>query len=1165
MEVVGSPKELRGAPGYRDGMDLHRPAIDGVRLECPKCGGAMKRVPDVLDVWFDASVASWAQLGYPAKRDDFKRWWPCDWVAEAHDQVKGWLYVQLATSSLVFDRMPYKSALVHGWICAQSGKPMSKSHENAISPADAIDAHGRDALRLYLIGKVPPWKDVRYNPDEVRSASKFLNTLWSVYRFVALYRSMDSHDLGAEPESAQRHLTAEDRWALSRLEALKEKVASEMQAQSPHKALEAIERYVVNDVSRWYLKLVRGRAWAEGAPEDKMALYWTLSEMLVAISKMLAPFAPYLAEEMYQNLDGRLVSVHMCDWPPAVKERRDQRLEEQMEAARRVVVAANQSRQLVGHKLRWPLKRITFEAKDQASAEAVSTFQNAVKNLANAKELEVVQSGHEWAGLEIEVHPNPKAIGKAYKLWEKKIARMLQARPAKKIKQDIEKGVYKLGIEGQMIEILPEMVTFTTKLPSNIVKGDVKEGSVFINVETDEEIRSEGIAREVIRRIQEMRKDIEMDAEDYANVAISAGDEVQPMLEKWEDAILTETRCAELSFGVEAEGEYVVEWPVDGHNVVVGVTPVRMKASVQAFTEVPGIDKAQAVALFTAGYPTLEAVADAPKEEVLRVPGMNHAALRAITDWLATPPDLRAPSDISCPVCDRSVGQGAVECPRCGAGLIPGESSETSDEEVELTSALEETLTEEDDSSNSVAERATKLLEVIADLRKPSKGDEHLLSELAVRLDSTDAPAVKAKEVPAADVKTADERGEARHATLEPAPVKEEEEEEPVTEDMARFIKLVTEEASVSKHVAKSLYMAGYDTVEKLETAIVEDLRNVDKVGKVTARKIIEAFSKKPVTGATQPAETQLCSLCNAIVALDAKKCPRCGTSFEYDDGERETRLIEKTLKTVEAIDKKLTVKPEDSNLLYSKAMTLLEQGSPNEARRILARVLELEPGHDRALEAIARLSAKVDTLIESKAQAEAPSPEELTQAVTPADVKEQQASPDSSHSTPAQAVAPPEDVEQGVDLRDGFTYLLREERSTGAYKLLKRYIESGKKGFCVTRNYPEKVREMYGLGDTPILWLSNVGTKDSVRPKDLEKLSLSLEQFLSKQGGIILLDGLEYLITNNSFITVLRLIQSLRDQVAINRSIFILPVNPDTMSSNELNNLEKEVDLVLS
>jgi isoleucyl-tRNA synthetase len=1376
VEFVGGIKELKGKPGYKEGMDLHRPAIDDVRLECPKCGGAMKRVPDVMDVWFDSSIATWAQLRYPQKRDEFKRWWPCDWVSEAHDQVKGWFYTQICSSMLVFDRMPYKSALVHGWILDQGGKQMSKTNDNCVSPSEVVKEYGRDATRLYLLKRAAPWDDVNFNADDVRIAGKFINTLWNCYVFAATYMSIDAFD-PTRKRDVGKGLAPEDRWLASRLDRLKAQVTAEMQTQNLNKAAQAIESFIVQDLSHWYVKLVRDRAWTEGKKEDKEALYQTLSDALVTTAQLLAPFAPYVAEEIYQNFDGRLVSIHLCDWPVADKERIDDGLEKQMAVTREVVDAANQARQSVGYKLRWPVKKITIEAKEEEVFEAVKAFEHIVKRQANTSAIEIVPVGQEWSDLEIQVHPNPNVIGKAYKMWEKKIARMLEIRPAKKIKEDIDKGVYKLGIEGQLIDILPEMVTFTSKLPDNVVSGQIVNGNVYVNVTVDDDVMSEGYTRDVIRRIQEMRRELQMDIEDYVRVTLSAPDDVQPLLERWEDRILQEARCNELAFAVEVDEEYIVEWTIGESPVTIGVTPIRMKATVDQFTTIPGVEKNLAIALFAAGYQAPVDVATAAREDVLKVPGMNHATLRRITEWFELPDQLKGTEEVRCPVCQKLIEEGGIECPRCGERLIAGEASET-----DLTDALEQTLVtgedaeaEEGDEIEKVKGRASKLLEVIEDLRKPGVAEdasatspEELLpkrapprkqvaestepveefeGEVLVRREREEAPTSKAparereadvererpdtprraareevpprkaparepeidaelegleiskvmteeapvrkgharepeieveregletprvtgEEAPARKARAREpglevareELDSIRRAAREEAPKRAAREEEPEVErvreepktleetheevpavtapseepevvvepegpeapeavreasereleaeistmeepkradivesklavktstdseaddeegaeeegseedeamDKKAFIRKVAETASVTPAVARSLWKAGYTSVEKVGEASEDDLRNVDKVGKVTARKLLEAFSKRT------PVETQMCSLCNAIVPIEAKRCPRCGTVFESEaHAEEETRLIEKQLKTVEALDKRLETKPEDPDLLYSKAMTVYEMGDRAEAMRLLKEALSIKPDHERAMAAYEGLAGEAIKPGEAPepARAEAPAEEARPQVeeMPPSMEGEAPSQPRAEEEMP-QEVMTTLQADRGIDLRESCTYLFREERSSRAYEIFRRYVEGGKRGFCVTRNYPDKVRDTYKLGETPILWLSNVGTKDAVRPKDLEKLSLSLEQFLGRQGGIVLLDGLEYLITNNNFITVLRLIQSLRDQVAINRSILIMPVNPSTMSVNELNNLEKEVDVVLS
>jgi tetratricopeptide (TPR) repeat protein len=256
---------------------------------------------------------------------------------------------------------------------------------------------------------------------------------------------------------------------------------------------------------------------------------------------------------------------------------------------------------------------------------------------------------------------------------------------------------------------------------------------------------------------------------------------------------------------------------------------------------------------------------------------------------------------------------------------------------------------------------------------------------------------------------------------------------------------------------------------------------------------------------------------------------------------ERDTLETEKQLNTLELIDNKLKNQPDDIDLLFSKAMTLGDGGNLEEAVETLNQALEIAPEDKKLLYALEMVTSKLETPKDGVIEDAADEPEGT-----------------SPH--------PPDFDEEidAIELKDSFTYLIPEERSSKTYQLLKKIINEGKSGFCITRTFPDKIRDRYRLGDTPILWLSNVSKEDAVRPKDLEKLSLSLEEFLSKQGGVVLLDGIEYLITNNNFITVLKLIQSLRDQVAINRSILLLSINPSTMDSHQINLLKREVDMVI-
>ncbi|MEW5937698.1 MAG: isoleucine--tRNA ligase [Candidatus Thermoplasmatota archaeon] len=1317
IEALGSLKDLKDSPRYKEGLDPHRPWIDRLTLTCSKCGGIMERVHEVLDVGFESSVASWAQLGYPSKKSEFKRWWPCDLTAEGRWQMGGWFYPQLCLSTAVFDRSPYKTALVHG--------RLTLMHPGDADPLiEAVSRYGRDALRLHIL-QFPPWEHRTVRLEEIATSMKTIRVLWNVFLFAARHMAID----GFEPRKADLQKILErggemERWLLSRLDALTAGVGEAMNKMELHRAVALISRFILHDVSRWYGRVVRSRVWTEGG--DREIVYGALSETLLTLVKLLAPFTPFLAEEIYQCMDGRLLSVHMCDMPRPVEGRRNPELEREMEVVRGIVSAVWKARHSRNRGLRWPVRTVTIEPKEKVVVDAVERFRELLSAQMNAKNIEVVPLGEEWSGLELKAIPNPAVIGKAYKQWEPMIARMLEARPARKIKEDIAKGVYQLGIEGQLIKILPEMVAFVAKLPKDVVSAEFDQGVVYIDVSEDEELRAEGFAREIIRRIQEMRKEMGTEVEEYVRVAIAASGDMQEMLGRWSAKIEAETMCRELTFDTDVDEDYVVEWNIRGATVVIGLSHVGLKAALDDFMRVPGMTKTTAIALFDAGYTDLEMAASAQREDLIKVAGVSHGLIRRMKEYREMPVSIQPALEITCPTCSGTLDTGTVECPRCGTALIPTEAAELLEEPEELPADLEEAI-EATISSTPIpepgvdeaaeieeileeappraaeprVEEAAAEIDEILEERAPPRPAESRVKEAAAEIDeileeapprpaeprmekAADIERVEEKPVPpraaeprmekaadiekieekpvpprpaeprmeraadiekieekpvpprpaepkvekAADIERveekpvppraaeprmdtvakieeAEERAPPRpaEARVEKAAEIEEVEEAPpraaepkldeaaeteaLTEKVERaerpaaiveampsaapaisegriekdviiagkgvereevkqfavplsreeFIQWLSELAKIHISLARALYDGGFDTLDKLQSATEADLRGVERVGKVTARKILATF--KP----TEEVEASYCTLCNAILPKGTEVCPRCGGGFGLGEGiEVMTEKVEKRMLAMDAIDKKLETSPENPDILYSKAMTHLDMGDVAEARRILGKVLSLAPEHGRALAALAKLAVPAEAL----PQPPVSTPEEI--APEPSQEK----------------TAVEEEPQELTELRESFTYLVKEERPLKSYALLRAYADRGMNCFCVTRNYPVKVRERHGLKDVPILWLSNVGKEDSVRPKDLEKLSLSLEQFLSRQGGLVLLDGIEYLITNNNFITVLRLIQSLRDQVAINRSVLLLSVNPSTLNVNELNLLEREVDAVI-
>ena len=365
LEVIGTAQELEERSGCKL-ADLHRPDVDALLLDCP-CGGKMKRSPDVFDVWFDSAVASWATLRFPSHEEDFNEWWPADFITEGHDQTRGWFYSQLGAAMVSFGKAPYKSVLMHGFTLDDQGRKMSKSIGNIVQPEEVVSRFGADILRFYVLGANAPWEDLHFSWDGVENTSRMLNIFWNAYRFALPYMVLDKFDAGkADLSRYEKNLRPEDRWILSRLNSLTEDVTAEMEGYQLHRIVRSISDFILEDLSRWYIQLVRPRTWIEQDDPDKLAAYATIYEVLVRLCRLMAPFTPFIAESIYQNLviglaeekeEGVLPSVHMCRWPQADAARIDKRLESGMALVREVSMAASNARQKGGRKLRWPVSR----------------------------------------------------------------------------------------------------------------------------------------------------------------------------------------------------------------------------------------------------------------------------------------------------------------------------------------------------------------------------------------------------------------------------------------------------------------------------------------------------------------------------------------------------------------------------------------------------------------------------------------------------------------------------------------------------------------------------------------------------------------------------------------------------------------------------------------
>jgi len=513
--VVGRYSELKDGKGYKEGMDTHRPWIDGVTFKCKKCGGTMERVKDVLDVWFDSGVAGWATLGYPSNEKEFKKWFPANFITEAHDQTRGWFYSQLAAGVISFDRAPYDEVLMHGWVLDPKGQKMSKSKGNVIEPLDIIKEVGADSLRFYVTRVNSPWEDTAFQKDGPKNARKVLNTYWNVVNFASTYMNIDNYDPEKHTfDSMRKHFRDEDVWMISKTERMKREVTENMESRSLHKVGRALEDYILEDLSRWYVRLVRDRTWSENedVEKDKNASYFILHYAIMNTALALAPLCPHIAEEVYQHMGGKKESVHMEDWPSFSEKLIRDDLEYSMKLVQDIVEIIAAERQKNNVKLRWPLRSVVIQGESNKVNDSLKMFGHVLAQQGNIKTIDYLD-----AKAKCECVKNP-----------------------------------------------------------NVSKVSFGPGTLCIDFEMTEDIEAEGYARELIRRIQQMRKDMRLDVEQYINCDVKADAEMTRFFEMWKEHISNEVRAKTMIFTDSPMGDDVKTWEVQGKDIVIGISSANL-------------------------------------------------------------------------------------------------------------------------------------------------------------------------------------------------------------------------------------------------------------------------------------------------------------------------------------------------------------------------------------------------------------------------------------------------------------------------------------------------------------------------------------------------------------------------------------------------------------
>ncbi|WP_406669920.1 isoleucine--tRNA ligase [Methanolobus sp. ZRKC4] len=583
MHVVGTKEELLEMSGKSEDIELHRPYVDEVLLDC-ECGGKMKRVEDVFDVWFDSAVASWATLRFPQKKEEFDKWWPADFITEGQDQTRGWFYSQLGASMVAFGKAPYKSVLMHGFTLDSESKKMSKSLGNVVAPGDVIAQFGADTLRSFVLSSSAPWDDLKFVSGELGNINRTLNILWNVYRFPLPYMVLDEFDPSkVSLESVKPHMREEDRWILSRSQSLISDVNAAMDKYTLHRAIRAINEFVLEDLSRWYIQLIRPRTWVEADDPDKIAVYRVLYEVFVTLSKIIAPFMPHLAEEMYQNLVKNVdaeapESIHMNNWPVVDESLVDKELEAHMKMARSIVESASNARQKVGRKLRWPVSRIVLTPENQQAADAVMDLKSVLMDQTNSKDIVLTGIGESWDELGFEVNPEHGAIGPVFKGDAGKVIGAIKQTDATELKTALAlEGEFELEIPGGKVTIKPEMVNFTEALPEMVASAQSSAGAIYVDANLTREIESEGFTREVIRRVQDMRKELDLAVDDNISSHIQINDErVLDLVLDREQFIAKETRSNVQVIGldVDTSGSLEKDWNVEGISMKIGISKV---------------------------------------------------------------------------------------------------------------------------------------------------------------------------------------------------------------------------------------------------------------------------------------------------------------------------------------------------------------------------------------------------------------------------------------------------------------------------------------------------------------------------------------------------------------------------------------------------------------
>ena len=571
MHSIGSRQELFEMSGNEAAktVELHRPYIDEITITCPHCGKQMKRVPEVIDCWFDSGSMPFAQHHYPFENEDkFKAQFPADFISEAVDQTRGWFYSLLAISTLLFNQAPYKNVIVLGHVQDENGQKMSKSKGNAVDPFKALETYGADAIRWYFYVNSAPWLPNRFHGKAVMEGQrKFMGTLWNTYAFFVLYANIDEFDATKYTLEYDK-LSVMDKWLLSKLNSLIKEVDEDLGNYRIPEAGRALQEFV-DDMSNWYVRRSRERFWAKGMLQDKINAYMTLYTALVTVCKVAAPMIPFMTEDIYQNLvrsidDSAPESIHLCDFPVANEAFIDAELEANMELVLQIVVAGRAGRNTANIKNRQPIGKMYVKSE----VELPEFYQEIVEEELNVKRMEFTQDVSAFTSYTFK--PQLRTVGPKYGKLLGGIKQYLGNVDGNKAMAELKsEGHISFEVNGENVVLTEEDLLIDAAQTEGYVSVNDRNVTVVLDTNLTEELIEEGFVREIISKVQTMRKEADFEVTDHIIVFMEGNDKLKAIAEKNSEDVKKDVLAEDIVFG-NTEG-YIKEWNINGEAVTMGV------------------------------------------------------------------------------------------------------------------------------------------------------------------------------------------------------------------------------------------------------------------------------------------------------------------------------------------------------------------------------------------------------------------------------------------------------------------------------------------------------------------------------------------------------------------------------------------------------------------